>query len=194
MKSWTRLSDFTFTFFLLTISVYQPSKPFNKGQFSPIQLLSHVQLFATPWTAAHQASLSITNSRSLLKLMSIKSVMSSNHLILCRPLLLLPSIFPRIRVFPNESVLCIRWLKYWSFSFSPSSEYSGLISFRIDWFDLLGVQGTLKSLLKRHSSKASILWCSAFFMIQLSHPYVTTGKNLSFDYMDLCQQNTVSAF
>ena len=130
----------------------------------------------TPWTAAHQASLSITNSRSLLKLMSSESVLPSRHLILCR--LLLPSVFLSIRVFSNESVLHIRWPKYWSFSFSvsPSSEYSGLISFRIDGFDLLAVQGTLKSLLQYHSSKASILQCSAFFMVQLSHPYMTTGK------------------
>ena len=135
-----------------------------------VQLLSRVQLFATPWTAACQASLSITNSRSLLKLMSIESVMPSNHLILCRPLLLLPSIFPSIRVFSNESVHCIRWPKYWSFSFiiSPSNEYLGLISFRMDWLDLLAVQGTLKSLLQYHGSKASILWRSAFFIIQLS--------------------------
>ena len=126
---------------------------------SSVQLLSHVQLFATPWTAAHQASLSITNSRSLLKLMSIESVIPSNHLTLCCPLLLLPSIFPSIRVFAKESVLCIRWSKYWSFSFSisPSNEYSGLISFKMDWFDLFAVQGTLKSLLQHHSSKASIL-------------------------------------
>ena len=146
-----------------------------------VQLLSCVWLFATPWTIAHQASLSITNSQSLLKLMSIELVMLSNHLILCRPLLLLPLIFPSIRVFYNESVLPIRWPKYWSFSFSisPSNEYSGLISFRIDWFDLLAVQGTLKSLLQHHSSKASILWCSAFFMVQLSHPYMTTGKTIA---------------
>ena len=147
-----------------------------------VPLLSHVQLFETPWTAAHQASLSITNSRSLLKLMSIELVVPSNHFTLCHPLLLLPSIFPSIRVFSNESVLCIRWPKYWSFSFSiiPSSEYSGLISFRIDWFDLLAVQGTLKSLLQYHSWKASILQCSAFFMVQLSHLYMTTGKTLAF--------------
>ena len=133
---------------------------------------------ATPCTASHQASLSITNAWSLFKLMSIKSVMPSNHLILCRPLLFLPSVFPSIRVFPNESVLCIRWPKYWSFSFSisPSNEYSGLISFRMDWLDLLEVQGTLRSLLQHHNSKASILQCSAFSMIQLSHPYKTTGK------------------
>ena len=135
----------------------------------------------TPWTAARQASLSITNSWSLLKLMSIVSVMPSNHLILCRPLLLLPSIFPSIRVFYRESVLCIRWPKYWSFIFSigPSNEYSGLISFRMDWLDLLLVQGTLKSLLQCHSSKASVLQCSAFFIVQLSHPYMTTGKTIA---------------
>ena len=143
-----------------------------------VQKLSCVLFFPTPWNAAHQASLSITNSQTLLKLTSIKSVMPSNHLILCRPLLLLPSIFPSIRVFSNKSVLCIRWPKYWSFSFSisPSNEYSGLISFRIDWFDLLAVQGTLKSLLQHHSLKASILWLSAFLMVQFSHPYMTTGK------------------
>ena len=142
---------------------------------------SVVSDFASPWTAAHQASLSITNSQSLLKLMSIKLVMPSNHLILCHPLLFLPSIFPSIRVFFNESALHIRWPKYWSFSFSisPSNEYSGLISFRIDWLDLLAVQGTLKSLLQHHSSKASILWCPAFFIVQLSHPYTTTGKTIA---------------
>ena len=136
---------------------------------------------ATPWTAAHQASLCITNSQSLLKLMSIEFVMPSNHLNLCYPLLLLPSIFPRISVFSNESVLCIRWPKYWSFSFniSPSKEYSGPISFRMDWLDLLAVQRTLKSLLQHHSSKASIPQCSAFFIVQLSHPYVTTGKTIA---------------
>ena len=135
----------------------------------------------TPWTAAHQASLPITNSQSLLKLMSIKSVMPSNHLILCRPLLLLPSVLLSIRVFSNESALCIRWPKYWSFSFStsPSNEYSGLISYRMDWFDLLAVQGTLKSLLQHHSSKASIFWHSAFFIVQLSHPYMTAGKTIA---------------
>ena len=133
---------------------------------------------ATSWTAARQTSLSITNSRSLLKLMSIASVMPSKHLILCHPLLLPPSIFPSIRVFSNKSALRIRWPKYWSFSFSisPSNEYSGLISFRMDWLDLLEVQGTLKSLWKHHSSKASILLHSAFFIVQLSHPYITTGK------------------
>ena len=150
---------------------------------SSVQSLSGVWLFATPWTAACQAYLSITSSRSLLTLMSIESVMPSNHLILCCPLLLLSSIFPSIRVFSSESVLCIRWSKYWSFSFSisPSNEYSGLISFRTDWLDLLAVQGTLKSLLQPHGSKASILWHSAFFIVQLSHPYMTTGKNHSFD-------------
>ena len=149
--------------------------------FSSVQLLSRVQLFATPWTAAHQTSLLITKSRSLLKLMSIASVMPSNHLILCCPLLPPPSIFPSIRVFSNESALCIRWPKYWSFSFniSPSNEYSGLISFRMDWLDLLAVQGSLKSLLQHHSSKASILRRSAFFMVQLSHPYKTIGKTIA---------------
>ena len=144
-------------------------------QFSSVQLLSRVWLFVTSWTAARQASLSITNSRSLLKLMSIESVMPSNHLILCRPLHLLPSMFPSIRVFSNESILHITWPKYWSFTFniSPSNEYSGLISFRMDWLDLLAVQGTLKSLLQHYSSKASILWRSAFFIIQLSRPYMT---------------------
>ena len=140
-----------------------------------------VRLFATPWTAARQASLSITNSQGLLKLMSIQSAMPSSHLILCRPLLLLPSIFPSIRVFSSESVLHIRWPKYWSFSFSisPSKEYSGLICFRMDWLDLLAVQGTLKSLLQHHSSEASILQRSAFFTVQLSHPYMTTGKTIA---------------
>ena len=149
--------------------------------FSSVQLLSHVRLVATPWTAARQASLSITNSRNLFKLMSIESVMPSSHFILCCPLLLLPSIFPSIRVFSNELVLCIRWPKYWSFgiSSSPSNEYSGWISFRIDWFDLLAVQGTLKSLLQHHSSKTSILQCWAFFMVQLSHTYMTTGKTIA---------------
>ena len=149
--------------------------------FSSVQSLSRVRLFATPWTAARQASLSITNSQSLLKLTSIELVMPSNHLILCRPLLLLPSIFPSIRVFSNESVLCMRWPKHWSFSFSisPSNEYSGLTAFRTDWLDLLAVQGTLKNLLQWHSSKASILGCSAFFMVQLSHPYMTTGKTIA---------------
>ena len=142
-----------------------------------VQLLSRVQLFATPWAAARQASLSITNSRSLLKLMSVESVMPSNQLILCRPLLL-PSLFPSIRVFSSESALDIRGSKCWSFSvsISPSNEHLGLISFRMDWLDLPAVQGTLKSLLQHHSSKASILRCSAFFIVQLTHPYMTTGK------------------
>ena len=150
-------------------------------QFSSVQLLSHVLLFATPWTAAPQASLSITNSQSLPKPMSIESAMPSNHLILCRPLLLLPSIFPSIRVFPNVSALYSRWPKYWSFSFniSPSNEQPGLISFRMDWLDLLTAQGTIKSLLQHHSSKASILGRSAFFIVQLSHPYMTTGKTIA---------------
>ena len=148
---------------------------------SSVQSLSTVRPFVTPWTTARQASLSITNSLSLLKLILIKSVMPSNHLFLCRPLLLPPSIFPSITVFTNESVLRIRWPKYWSFSFniSPSNAYSGLISFRIDWLDLLAIQGTLKSLLQHHSSKSSILWCSAFFTVQLLHSYLTTGKNIA---------------
>ena len=148
--------------------------------FSSAQLLSHVRLFATPWTEAPQASLSITNSWSLLKLMSIESVMPSNHLILYRPLLL-PSVFPIIRIFSSESVLHIRWPKYWSSSFniSPSNEYSGLICFRTDWLDLLSVPVTLKSLLQHHSSKASMLWHSAFFIVQLSHLYMTIGKTIA---------------
>ena len=150
---------------------------------SSVQSLSHVWLFATPWAAARQASLSIANSQSLLKLMSIESVMPSNHLIFCCPLLLPPSIFPSIRVFSNESALRIRWPKYWSFNFSisPSNEYSGLISFRMDWLDLLAVQGTLKSLLQHHHSKASILWCSAFFIVQLLTIIRDYRKNQSFD-------------
>ena len=149
--------------------------------FSSVQSLSCAQLFATPRTAARQAFLSLTNSQSLLKLMPIESVMLSNHLIHCHALLLLPSIFPSIRVFSNESVLHIRWPKYWSFSFSisPSNKYSGLISFRMDWLDLLAVQGILKSLLQHHSSKASILRPSAFFIVQLSHPYMTTRKTIA---------------
>ena len=148
--------------------------------FTSVQF-SRVWLFVTSWTAARQASLSITNSWSLLKLMSIKSVMTSSHLILCRPLLLLASIFPSIRVFSSESALLIRWLKYWSFSFSisPSNEHPGLISFSVDWLDLLAVQGTLKSLLQHHSLKASIVWCSAFFIVRLSHPYMTAGKTIA---------------
>ena len=154
---------------------------FPRSFLSSVQWLSRVRLFATQWTTARQASLSITNSQSLLKLMFIESVMPSNHLILCRPLLLPTSIFPSIRVFSNESVLHSRWPKYWSFSFniSPSNEHSGLISFRMDWLDLLAVQGTLKSLLQHLSSKASILQHSAFFIVQLSHPYMTTGKTIA---------------
>jgi len=150
-------------------------------QCSSVQSLSRVWLFATPWITAHQASLSITNSWSSLKLVSIKSVMPSNPLILCRPLLLLPPIPPSNRVFSNESTLHVRWPKYWNFSFSisPSYEHPGLISFRMDWLDLLAVQGTLKSLLQHHSSKASILHNSAFFTVQLSHPYMTTGKAMA---------------
>ena len=161
--------------------------PFNiqfwglSSQFSSVQSLSRVCLFVTPWITAHQASLSITNSRSLPKLMCIKSVMPSSYLILCCPLLLLPPILPSIRVFSNESTLRMRWLKYWSFSLSisPSNEHPGLISFRMDWLDLLAVQGTLKSLLQHHSSKASVLRCSAFFIVQLSHPYMTSGKTIA---------------
>ena len=146
-----------------------------------VQSLSRVQLFVTPWTAACQASLSSTNSGSSLKLTSIESVMPSSHLILCRPFLLLPPIPPSIRVFSKGSALHIRWPKYWSFSFniSPSNEHAGLISFRMDWLDLLAVQGTLKSLLQYHRSKASILQCLAFFIVQLSHPYMTTGKTIA---------------
>ena len=150
----------------------------------------------TPWTTACQDSLSSTNSQSLLKHMSIESGIPSNYFILCHPLLLPPSIFPIIRVFSNELVLCIRWPKSWSFSFSisPSNEHSGLISFRMYWMDRLSVQRTLKSLLQHHSSKASFLGHSAFFIVQLSHPYMTTGKNHSFDETDLCWQSNVSAF
>ena len=160
-------------------------------RISSVQSFSRVQLFGAPWTAAHQTSLFITSFQSLLRLMSIKSVMPSNHLILCCPLLLLPSIFPKIRVFSKESVLCTRWPKYWSFGFStsPSNEYSGLISFRMDWLDLLAVPGTLKSLFQHDSSKASILGCSAFFIVQLSHPDMTIGKTIAFTrwtFFDLC--------
>ena len=151
------------------------------GILSSVQALSLVRLFVTPWTAARQASLFITNSQSLLKLMSVELVMPSNHLILCHPLFLLPPIPPSIRVFSNESTLRMRWPKYWSFSLniSPSNEHPGLISFRMDWLDLLAVQGTLKSLLQHHSSKASILRRSAFFIVQFSHPYMTTGKTIA---------------
>ena len=169
--------------YLKNIILFTPHNTFEvEGvtQFSSLHSLSCVQLFVTPWIAARQASLSITNSRSSLKLMSIESVMPSSHLILCRPVLLLPAIPPSIRVFSNESTLRMRWPKYWSFSFSiiPSKEIPGLISFRMDWWDLLAVQGTLKSLLQHHSSKVSILRRSAFFTVQLSHPYKTTGNSL----------------
>ena len=161
-----------------------------------VQSLSCVWLFATSWSSAHQASLSITNSQGPPKPMSIESVMPSNHLILCHPLLLLPPIPPSIRVFSNESAVCIRWPKYWSFSFniSPSNEHPGLISFRMDWWDLLSVSGTLRSLLQHHSSKASILQHSDFFIVQLSHPYMTTGKTIALTWPDLCWQSNVSAF
>ena len=160
-------------------AVQQKLTHYTATQFSSVQSLSRVRLFVTPWTAACQVSLSITNSQSLPKLMSIESVMPSNHLILCCPLLLLPSIFPNMSVFSNKSVLYIRWPKYWSFTFSPSKEHPGLISLRTDWLDLLAVQGTRKSLLQHHSSKASILLHSAFFIVQLSHPYMTTGKTIA---------------
>ena len=148
--------------------------------YSSVQSLSCVRLFTTPWTTARQVSLSIPNSQSLLKLISLELMMPSNHLLLCYPLLLLPSILPSIRVFSNESALCIRWPKYWScsFSISPSNEHPGLISFRMDWLDLLAVRGTLKSLLQHHSSKASIRWHLAFFILQLSHPDMTTRKTI----------------
>ena len=158
---------------------------YDQPHFSSVQSLSRVWLFATPWIAARQASLSITNSRSSLRFASIKSVMPSSHLILCRPLLLLPPTPPSIRVFSNESTLRMRWPKYWNFSLSlslsPSNEHPGLVSFRMDWLDLLAVQGTRKSLLQHHSSKASILWHTAFFTVQLSHPLMTTGKKHSLD-------------
>ena len=160
----------------------------STAQFNSVQSFSRVRLFATPLTAAHQASLSVTNSQSLLKLVSIESVMPSNHLILCRPFITPPSISPSIRVFSNDSVLHIRWPNYWSFSFSisPSNEHPGLISFSMGWLDLFAVQGTLKSHLQHNSSKASILWNSAFFIVQLSHPYRTTGKTIA-----LTRQNFV---
>ena len=166
----------------------------NKQIISSLQLLSPVRLFVTPWTAARQVSLSITNARSLLKLMSIELVMPCNHLILCRPLFFLPSIFASIRVFSNESALRIRWPKYWSFSFNigPSNIHSGLISFRIDWLEL-AVQRTLKSLLQHHSSKASILLHSAFFIVQLSYPYMTTGKTIALTRWNFVGKD-VSAF
>ena len=175
----SQLSNFHFTSDSLlteptgkTVCIYT-----HTHKFSSAQLLNHVRLFVTPWTAARQASLSITISRSSLKLTSIESMRPSSHLILCHPLLLLPPIPPSIKVFSNESTLCMRWPKYWSFSYRiiPSKEIPGLISFRTDWLDLLAVQGTLRSLLQHHISKTSILWSSAFFTVQLSHPYMTTG-------------------
>ena len=175
---------------------HHKEKPVHHNrELSSVQSLSHVRLFATPRSAARQASLSITNCWSLPKPMSIESVIPSNHLILCRPLLL-PSIFPSMRVFSNESALCIRWPKYWSFSFNigPSNEHSGLISFRVDWLDLLTVQGTLKSLLQHHNSKASILWCSALFIVQLSHLNMTTGKTIPLTRQTFVEQSNVSAF
>ena len=178
---WHPWSSFSLMFLPIVSYVSKPSlEPQSPSvQFSSVQSLSCVRLFATPWIAAHQASLSITNSRSSPKPTSIESVMPSS--ILCRPLLLLPPIPPSIRVFSNESTLHMRWPKYWSFSFSisPSKGIPGLISFRMDWLDLLAVQGTLKSLLQHYSWKASILWCSAFFTVQLSHPHVTTGKTIA---------------
>ena len=160
-----------------------------------VQSLTGVRLFVTPWTATHQASLSIINSQSLVKLMSIELVLPSNHLILCHPLLL-TSILPSIRVFSSETAFHTKWPKYWNFSFSisPSNEYSRLISLRIDWFDLLAVQRTLKSLRQQHNSKASILCCSTFFMVQLSDPYMTTGKTITLTKTDLCWQSNASAF
>ena len=172
-------SQCSVSFYCLTKLRIYPKGQLNKYiHLNKVQSLSRVLLFANPWIAARQASLSITNSRSSLKLTSIQLVMPSSHIILCRPLYLLPPTPSSIRVFSNESTLCMRCLKYWSFSFSiiPSKEHPGLISFRMDWFDLLAVHGTFKSLLQHHSSKASILWCSAFFTVQLSHPYITTGK------------------
>ena len=168
-------------FELIILYYIVTSSIFSSLQFSTVQSLSHVRLFVTPWTAAHQASLSITNSQSPPKPMSIELMMPPNHLILCHPLLLLTSIFPSIRVFSNESALHIRWPKYWSLSFNicPSNEHPGLISFRMDWLDLLVLQGTLKSLLQHHSSKASILGCSAFFIVQLSHSYMATAKTIA---------------
>ena len=166
-----------------TVSIFRRLLHCCTGSLLLVQLLSRVGLVVTPWTIAHQASLSFTISWSVLKLMSFESMMPSNHLILCHPLLFLSSIFHSIRVFSNELALCIGWPKYWSYSFSisPSNEYSGLISFRIYYFNLLAVQRTLKSLFQHHSLKASILWHSTFFMVQLSHPYMTTGKTIAFN-------------
>ena len=179
-EMWQILPHVYNIYLILLLPIYTWITYFS-NTFSSVQSLSHVRLFVTAWTTSRQASLSITNSRSPPKPMSIVSVMPSNHLILCHPLLLLPSVFPSIRVFSNESTLRIGWPKYWSFSFSisPSNEHPGLISFRMDWLDLLVVQETLKSLLQHHSSKASVLLCSAFFIVQLSHPYMTTGKTMA---------------
>ena len=188
MSPWSLLICDSFSVFLVFpgLDTLKAMVPYSMVQFSSVA--QSCLTLATPWTEARQAFLSITSSRSLRKLMSIESVMPSNHLILCRPLLLLPSIFPSIRVFSSESVLHIRWPTYWSFSFSisPSNEYSGLISFRMDWLDLLAVQGTLKSILQHHSSKASILRCSAFFIILLSYPYMTTGKTMALPSVWIC--------
>ena len=172
------------------------SFPWSKSSLVVVQLLSCSQLFVTPWTAARQGSLSFTISWSFLKLMSIEAVTPSNHLLLCAPLLFLPSIFPSIRVFSNELDLHIRWPKYWSFSFSisPSNEYSGLISFRIDWFGFLAVQGILNSLLQHHSSKASVLQCSAFFMVQLAHLYMTTAKTIDLTIQTFLLSNMLPRF
>ena len=179
-EMWQILPHVYNIYLILLLPIYTWITYFS-NTFSSVQSLSHVRLIATPWTTSRQASLSITNSRSPPKPMPIVSVMPSNHLILCHPLLLLPSVFPSIRVFSNESTLHIGWPKYWNFSFSisPSNEHPGLISFRMDWLDLLAVQETLKSLLQHHSSKASILLCSAFFIVQLSHPHMTTGKTIA---------------
>ena len=176
-RPWTSSDSNIFSTFAIIPSRTLPKC--NLAHAVVIQSRSCVQFFATPWTAAHQASLSFTISQSFLKFMSIESVMPSNHLVLCHPLLLLPSIFPSIGVFSKESNLHIRWPKNWSFSISSSNEYSALISFRIDWFDLFAVQGTVKSLLQHHSSKSAILQHSAFFVVQLSHPYMTTGKTIA---------------
>ena len=175
------VSPYRSILFFSVMTSWSMARMFSSDQFRSVQSLSRVRLFAIPWIAARQASLSITSSWSSHKLTSIESVMPSSHLILCHPLLFLPPIPPSIRVFSNESTLCMRWPKYWSFSFNiiPSKEIPGLISFRMDWLDLLAVQGTLQSLLQHPSSKASILWCSAFFTVQLSHPYMTTGKTIA---------------
>ena len=196
---WKELTDWFYIFIQLKLQIPKYRIFFWKSsiQFSSVQSLTCVWLFETPWITERQASLSITNSWSSLKLLPIGWMMPSSHLILCHPLLLLPPIPPSIRVFSNESALCMRWPKYWSFSFSisPSNEHPGLTSFRMDWLDLLAAQGTLKSLLQHHSSKASIFRRSAFFTVQLTHPYMTTGKTIdSVDQTDLCWQSNVSAF